>query len=145
LSSKHRNVAESRYALVANVNPAPGGNVIPLGFFGNFHQYKLVLGAMFSCLVVLSLMDLVTTSIALRQGLSEGNVMLLGISSWMRLGFFQTIIATKIGFILGAGTLVFLGWRSDLQTTRKIVLFSMFGFVLMLFLVSLNNLILILN
>jgi hypothetical protein len=100
---------------------------------------------MFSCLVVLSLTDLMTTSIALRQGLSEGNVMLLGISSWMKLGFFQTIIATKIGFILGAAMLVFLGWKSDLQTTRKIVLFSLFGFVLMLFFVSLNNLILILN
>jgi len=99
---------------------------------------------MFSCLVVLSLTDLLTTSIALRQGLSEGNIMLLGISSWLRLGFFQTIIATKIGFILGAALLVFLGWRSDLQTTRKIVLFAMLGFVLMLFFVSVNNLILIL-
>jgi len=100
---------------------------------------------MFSCIIVLSITDLLTTSMALRQGLSEGNVILLGIASWMKLGFFQTIIATKIGFILGAGLLVFLGLRSSLQMTRKIILSSMIGFVLMLLFVSLNNLILIFN
>ena len=69
--------------------------------------------------------------------------MLLGIASWIKLGFFQTIVATKIGFIIGAALLVLLGWRSDLLTTRKIVLLSLIGFVLMLFFVSLNNIILI--
>jgi hypothetical protein len=100
---------------------------------------------MFSCIVLLSVLDLATTSIALSQGLREGNVILLGIASWMRLGFYQTIIATKVGFIIGAGALVFLGIKSELQMTRKIVLSSMIGFVLMLFFVSVNNLILILH
>jgi hypothetical protein len=87
---------------------------------------------------------LVTTSIALQQGLSEGNMMLLGIASILKLTFFQAILITKIGFILGAGLLVLLGLKSNIQMTKKLVLVSMTGFALMLFFVSLNNLIWIL-
>ena len=105
----------------------------------------MVLGAMFSCIVVLSAIDLLTTSIALSQGLSEGNIILLGLASGMRMGFFQTIIATKIGFILGAGVLVFLGIKSRNRMTRNIVLSSLTGFAMMLFFVSVNNVVLILH
>ncbi len=105
----------------------------------------MVLGSLFSCITLLSVIDLLTTSIALSQGLREGNVILLGIASAMRMGFFQTIIATKIGFILGAGVLVFLGVKSNHPMTRNIVLSSLTGFAIMLFFVSVNNLILILH
>ena len=144
MSSKQRVARDRQYALYENPQAAPS-RAVPSGFFNNFSHYKFVLGSMFSCIVLLSVLDLATTSIALSQGLREGNVILLGIASWMRLGFYQTIIATKVGFILGAGALVFLGIKSELQMTRKIVLSSLIGFVLMLFFVSVNNLILILH
>jgi len=80
---------------------------------------------------------------ALHDGLEEGNIMLLGIASAMRLSFFQTIATTKLGFIAGTAVLSFIGIKSNLQTTRKIVFGSMVAFVVLLLAVSLNNLVLI--
>jgi len=111
--------------------------------FSRISSYEFSLIALFSCTVVLSLTDLLTTSMALRDGMKEGNVMLLGIASVMRLSFFQAIATTKLGFITGTAALSFLGIKSNLQTTRKIVFGSMFAFVVLLLAVSLNNLILI--
>ncbi|HXQ92133.1 MAG TPA: hypothetical protein VN739_03945 [Nitrososphaerales archaeon] len=91
----------------------------------------------------MSVTDLLTTSMALRDGLREGNVLLLGISSVMKLSFFQTIATTKLGFIMGTAALSFLGIKSNLQATRKIIFGSMIAFVVLLLFVSLNNLILI--
>jgi hypothetical protein len=144
LSSKQGTIHEGSETLFEKVNRRTD-RPLSTSVFSDFSKYKSVLALMFSCVIILSVVDLLTTSIALKQGLSEGNVMLLGIASLMKLGFFQTIIAIKIAFIFGAGSLVFLGLRSSLQMTRKIILSSMLGFVLMLLFVSLNNLILILN
>ena len=99
--------------------------------------------SLFICTVVLSVTDLVTTSIALRAGLQEGNIMLLELASILRLSFFQAITATKLGFILGAGVLAYLGMKSEIQTTRKIVFSSLAVFVVLLLFVSLNNLVMI--
>jgi hypothetical protein len=82
---------------------------------------------------------------ALNNGLREGNIMLLGVASIMRLSFFQAIATTKLGFISGTAILALMGIRSNLQTTRKIVFGSMIVFVVILLLVSLNNLILIVS
>ena len=111
--------------------------------FGRISSYEFSLLALFSCTVVLSVTDLLTTTMALRDGLREGNVVLLGVASTMRLSFFQTIATTKLGFIAGTGALSFLGIKSNLQTTRNIVFGSMVAFVVLLLVVSLNNLILI--
>ena len=110
---------------------------------GRISSYEFSLLALFSCTVVLSVTDLLTTTMALRDGLEEGNIMLLGIASTMRLSFFQTIATTKLGFIAGTAVLSFVGIKSNLQTTRKIVFGSMVAFVVLLLAVSLNNLVLI--
>jgi len=105
--------------------------------------YDLSIIALFCCAVVLSVTDLVTTSIALRSGLQEGNFLLLGVASLLRLNFFQTIAASKLGFISGTALLAFLGMYSDVQLTRKIVFSALAAFVILLLFVSLNNLVMI--
>jgi len=106
-------------------------------------RYEIGLVSTFICVVAFSLTDLVTTSIALKQGLREGNVLLLSIAHGLNLSFIQTITASKLGFILGAGVLMFLGIRSRANNTRKLMLSSMIIFAVLLFLVSMNNFILI--
>jgi len=105
--------------------------------------YDLAVMALFSCTVVLSVTDLLTTSIALSSGLQEGNVMLLGFASLFKLNFFQAIAATKLAFISGTALLAFLGIRSNIPLTRKIVFSSLAVFVVLLLFVSLNNLLMI--
>ena len=106
-------------------------------------KYEITLLSLFSLVVGLSLTDLLTTSIALREGLKEGNILLLNIANELNLSFFQTITATKIGFVLGAALLVYLGAKSTTQATKKLILRSMIVFAILLLVVSLNNLILI--
>jgi hypothetical protein len=105
--------------------------------------YEFSIVGLFACTVVLSVTDLLTTAIALHSGLREGNVMLLAVADVLRMNFFQTIAATKLGFISGTAVLTYIGIKSNLQTTRKIVFTSLAAFVVLLLLVSLNNLIMI--
>jgi hypothetical protein len=105
--------------------------------------YEFSVIALFACTVILSVTDLLTTSIALNSGLREGNMMLLGVASFFRLTFFEAIAATKLGFISGTALLAFLGIRSDIHATRKIVFSSLAAFVILLLFVSLNNLVMI--
>jgi hypothetical protein len=106
-------------------------------------NYDFAVISLFSCTVILSVTDLITTSFALRAGLREGNVMLLGVASYFQLNFFQAIAGTKLAFIFGAAALAVVGIRSDIQLTRKIVFSSLAVFVVLLLLVSVNNLLMI--
>ena len=113
---------------------------------GSSHRvgaYDFSIVGLFLCTVVLSVTDLLTTSIALHAGLREGNVMLLTVASILRMNFFQTIATTKLAFIAGTAFLAILGVRSEIQTTRKIVFSSLAVFVVLLLFVSLNNLVMI--
>lgn len=87
--------------------------------------------------------DLVTTAMALHNGLREGNFLLLDLASLLKMNFFQTIAASKLGFISGAALLAFLGMNSETQLTRKVVFSSLAAFVVLLLFVSLNNLVMI--
>ncbi len=109
----------------------------------NPSNYNFAVIALFSCTVILSVTDLITTSIALHAGLMEGNVMLLGLASFLRMNFFQAIAETKLAFISGAALLAVIGIRSNIQITRKIVFSSLAIFVVLLLFVSLNNLVMI--
>jgi hypothetical protein len=86
---------------------------------------------------------MITTSIALGQGLREGNMALLDLARALDLTFFQALTLTKFGFVLGAAVLVILGMTSKVQSTRNLVLNSMTVFAVLLLLVSLNNLIML--
>lgn len=96
-----------------------------------------------SSVIVLNLTDLLTTTIALGKGLEEGNVMLLSLTSFLRLRFIDVIALTKIGFIMGALVLCYVGFSSSALKIRKMMLRAMAAFTLVLLVVSLNNFILI--
>jgi hypothetical protein len=106
-------------------------------------MYDFSVLGLFVCTVVLSVTDLLTTSIALHQGLREGNFMLLSFASLLRMSFFETIATTKLAFIAGTAVLAILGIRSELQLTRRIVFSALAVFVVLLLFVSLNNLVMI--
>jgi len=122
----------SKFYLKAGVGPAR-----------RLGSYNISILALFVCTVVLSVTDLLTTSIALHSGLREGNMMLLAVASLFRMSFFQTIATTKLVFIAGTAFLAILGIRSEIQLTRKIVFSSLVVFVVLLLFVSLNNLVMI--
>jgi hypothetical protein len=105
--------------------------------------YEFSIVGLFTCTVVLSVTDLLTTSIALHSGLREGNVMLLAVAAFSRMNFFQTIAATKLGFISGTALLTYIGIKSNIHSTRRIVFVSLAAFVVLLLFVSLNNLVMI--
>jgi hypothetical protein len=105
--------------------------------------YDFAVIGLFCCTVILSVTDLITTSIALRSGLQEGNLLLLGVASMLRMSFFETIATTKLAFISGTAVLALLGIRSHLQLTRRIVFSSLAIFVVLLLFVSVNNLVMI--
>jgi hypothetical protein len=107
----------------------------------NAYEYSII--GLFVCTVVLSVTDLVTTSIALSSGLREGNVMLLAVESLLKMSFFQTIATTKLAFISGTAFLALIGMKSNVLTTRKIVFSSLAVFVVILLFVSVNNLLMI--
>jgi hypothetical protein len=113
------------------------------GELRSFSTYNFAVIALFSCTVILSVTDLITTAIALRSGLQEGNLMLLGVASLFKLNFFTAIADTKLAFISGAALLALIGIKSNIQLTRKIVFSSLVVFVVLLLFVSLNNLLMI--
>lgn len=122
--------------------PAGGFYLKPdLTRHSNTYDYAIV--GLFACTAVLSITDLITTSIALHSGLREGNVMLLAAESLLKLSFLDTIAATKLSFIFGAAVLAFIGMRSEIPVTRRIVFSALAVFVLILLFVSVNNLVMI--
>jgi hypothetical protein len=106
-------------------------------------RYSVTLVSLFASVVGLSGTDMLTTWMALNEGLKEGNLALLSFARIFDLSFFQAIALTKVGFILGAGVLVVFGMRSNIQSTRSIVMKSMIAFAILLLFVSLNNLVMI--
>jgi hypothetical protein len=119
------------------------GFYVKAGIPRRFNMYDFSVLGLFVCTVVLSVTDLLTTSIALHQGLREGNFMLLSFASLLRMSFFETIATTKLAFIAGTAVLAILGIRSELQLTRRIVFSALAVFVVLLLFVSLNNLVMI--
>ena len=128
---------------IRQVDTGAGFYIKSGGAVPRISSYNFAVIALFSCTVVLSVTDLITTAIALRSGLQEGNVMLLGVASIFKLNFFQAIADTKLAFISGAALLALIGIRSNIQITRKIVFSSLAVFVVLLLFVSLNNLLMI--
>ena len=108
-------------------------------------RYALTLASLFASVVLLSGIDMLTTTIALNDGLREGNFALLAFARVFDLSFFQAIALSKVGFILGAGVLMMFGMKSNIQSTRNLVIKSMVAFAILLAFVSLNNVIMILQ
>ena len=102
-------------------------------------QYRLVLSLLVLVNVILNLTDFATSVVALRAGLTEGNTLILGISTVSGLNILESLAVVKILFIALAASVALIGARS----TKKSTVNLMMGFLLIstaIFLVvSLSN------
>ncbi len=76
--------------------------------------------------VILNLTDLATSFVALQAGLTEGNTLILGISTALGLNIMEALAVMKILFIAVAATVAFVGIRSTNRGTKNLML----GFLL---------------
>jgi len=93
----------------------------------------------FSYFVVFNLFDLSSTILALRLGLSEANQTLLLLSSRLGFGLVNVFLGVKIVFILGMGSMLFMGVRSRNAVTRKMIFLAILGFAIVFATVSVSN------
>ncbi len=107
---------------------------------GSIGRYDASLLGFFLCTVFFTIADLVTTSTALREGLSEANFLLLSISQTLGVGIVSLLTISKVTFIAGEALIFLLGVRSKNQQVKIAAFLFTAAFALTFSLVSLNNL-----
>jgi hypothetical protein len=117
-----------------------GGYFVP-GLARISGRYLSVIVALFSLITLFSLMDLVTSFVAYRQGLAEGNPMLLGSSQIMGLSVFNALAGTKLAFVVGMMAIALMGAWSRNSTVTKMTMAMLGSFAVVFAMVSLNNLV----
>ena len=100
---------------------------------------------LFSAFVLVNLLDLTTTIVAIRDGLSEMNLALLFLSNLTGAGVISTILALKAIFIAGFGSLVIIGVTSRDQRTCRMILIAEIAMTLVFFAVSYNNIVAVMS
>ena len=93
----------------------------------------------FSYFVIFNLLDLSSTILALKLGLSEANIALSFLSSLLRLDIVDIIMLVKSVFFAGVGGLMILAFTTRNQRIKKTVLLTIILFGAVFALVSLNN------
>jgi hypothetical protein len=93
----------------------------------------------FAYFVLFNLFDLSSTILALRLGLSEGNFILVLLSSELGIGLSTVIVLVKSIFFVGVGSLLILGIMSRNTTMKKAVLATIIFFGIVFAIVSVNN------
>ena len=94
---------------------------------------------LFSFFVLFNLLDLSSTIVALKLGLSEANSFLLLFSSLMGIGITPSLIILKVIFIAGMGSLVLIAIRSNNSRTSRMIFFAEIVLTLVFFVVAFNN------
>lgn len=89
-------------------------------------KYRIALMVIMLSNVILNLTDLATSFVALQAGLTEGNTLILGISTALGLNIMEALAVMKILFIAVAATVAFVGIRSTNRGTKNLML----GFLL---------------
>jgi hypothetical protein len=105
----------------------------------NTRRYKAIVLSLFGLLVALNLTDLLSTSIALGIGLSEGNGAILSIADYLGTSIVVAVGLSKAVFISAAGLVSFLGIRTASTTVRTRVVILLVVLTAMLGVVSVNN------
>ncbi len=93
-----------------------------------------------SLAVAFSVTDLLTTASALRDGLTEGNFLILWLSSALNVQLLSALGISKLVFIAGSTLTSIIGVNSRNIQVRRRMLLLMVSLVALLFLVSVNNL-----
>jgi hypothetical protein len=112
-----------------------------VGFLG---RYEITIAVLVGYLVLFNVVDMLSTQLALRIGLEEGNVLLLNITSALGTSLIVVIGLMKILFISGGAILAYMGIRSSNRQMKNLILGSIIFFVFVFLLVSVNNIYLIL-
>ena len=121
----------------------PSRSETPRGSWLAIH-YVVLVGALFSTIAALNVLDLWTSSVALSRGMLEGNGLVLALAGQLGVKTIEGLLVTKAVGILGGLTAALIGIRMhNLQIRREVVLVMAF-LAAILFAVSLNNLYLIL-
>jgi hypothetical protein len=101
--------------------------------------YLLFLSTFLGLNIFFNITDIVTTSIALRLGLTEGNGFVLVLANYLGLSIVGTLAFVKIIFIFGTSTIAIIGMLSKNPRTRNNVLILMACAAMALLIVSANN------
>lgn len=91
-----------------------------------------------------NLMDLLSTSFALRSGLQESNVMLLGMAAAIGVNVIVIMALLKVIFVAGTVVLGVVGVKSANLKIRNMAMYSILAFLFVFVYVALNNVIIIL-
>lgn len=91
--------------------------------------------------LVFNLTDLATTFVALGNGLSEGNSLLLGMSAALGLSVYGSMAILKLIFVAGSIAIAIVGMRSTNTTSRSLVLCYLFTSTVIFYAASLNNIV----
>lgn len=101
---------------------------------------EFLVAALFGLTVLLNINDLITTSLALSAGLSEGNLLLSGLASATNLSLVDSLIILKVLFISACGVAALMGVGAPHPRTRQVATLALAGFSLVMLLVVANNL-----
>ena len=102
--------------------------------------YRSLFYSLFGLTVFFSAIDLVSTWVALGQGFSEANSIMIAIGNFTGLGIIGALGLTKVLFIVGSGFVAALGIQTSNRTLRTRALIVLSFLAVMLFAVSVNNL-----
>ena len=108
---------------------------------GISRRNKAAVAGLLAIIAVLSLLDLITTSVAYGQGLAEGNSMLLESSRLLGVSVFNALVGTKVAFLLGVAGAAVIGARSRNVMTRRLTFALLVTFALTFAVVAVNNLV----
>lgn len=104
-------------------------------------SYRAIIVSLFSLIAFFSWVDLATSFVAYRDGLVEGNALLLGGSQLLGMSVFNVLAASKLAFVLGMGGVAVMGaWSRD-STMTKLFSGVLVAFATIFALVSVNNLV----
>jgi hypothetical protein len=98
-----------------------------------------VVGVLLGTSILLSATDLLTTSMAIKIGLSEGNYALIALSESLGLGLLKTLELTKTLFIVGCCATSLIGIRMRGRAAGSLAIAVLACFVVIELAVSVNN------
>ena len=107
------------------------------GFFG---RYAVAISFLLGFFVFFNIIDILSTSVALSRGLSEGNGLLVAAATISGLNLVAVMALLKVIFIGGTIGLGILGIRSTNMRIKNMAYYVILSFVFVFIYVSVNNL-----
>lgn len=115
-----------------------------LALVPSFHHlspsgYRSLFLTLFAMTVIFSVVDLLSTTIALNMGLTEANSLLISMGSSIGIGTVGALGLLKVLFIAGTGFAAIMGIRAINPQIRERALILLSAMTVMMVAVSVNN------